>query len=91
MRLNPDFAIARANLAALLANQSRFDEAITHYREAVRLDPASVDSHLSLGRALLITGKPEEAVKWLRIVVERWPGDTRGPPLLDAALKAERR
>ena len=91
VRLNPDFAIARANLAALLANQSRFDEAITHYREAVRLDPTSVDSHVGLGRALLITGKPEEAVKWFRIVVDRWPGDTRGPLLLDAALKAERR
>ena len=91
VRLNPDFAIARANLAGLLANQGRFDEAITHYREAVRLDPRSVDAHVSLARALLLTGQPQEAAKWSRVVVERWPTDTRGPLLLDAAVAAERR
>jgi len=91
VRLNPDFAIARANLAGLLANQGRFDEAITHYREAVRLDPHSVDAHVSLARALLLNGQPHEAAKWSRVVVERWPNDTRGPLLLDAAVTAERR
>jgi tetratricopeptide (TPR) repeat protein len=91
VRLNPDFSIARANLAGLLANQGRFDEAITHYRDAVRLDPRSVDAHVSLARALLLTGQPQEAAKWSRVVVERWPTDTRGPLLLDAALAAARR
>jgi protein O-mannosyl-transferase len=91
VRLNPDFAIARANLAGLLANQGRFDEAITHYREAVRLDPNSVDAHVSLARSLLLSRQPREAAKWSRLVVERWPSDTRGPLLLEAAVAAERR
>ena len=64
----------------------------TYIRASAALKQArSLDDHVSLARALLLTGQPQEAAKWSRVVVERWPTDTRGPLLLDAAVAAERR
>src|SRR5690348_17747755 len=47
----------------LLANEGRVAEAVPHFREAVRLDPGSLPSRLSLGRALMIVGDADGAVR----------------------------
>jgi tetratricopeptide (TPR) repeat protein len=59
--LAPDSAATHANLANLLAKQHRRDEAMAHYSEALRLNPAFVEAHCYLASLLLEEGKTEDA------------------------------
>jgi protein O-mannosyl-transferase len=54
---------AHAALGDWLAAQGKTDEAIGHYREAVRFAPAGPDYHYGLGLALLRLGRLDEAVR----------------------------
>jgi hypothetical protein len=49
------------NLGNALLRQSKLDEAISHYRRAVQLDPGLVVAHVNLALALLTRGNPAEA------------------------------
>ena len=40
------------NLGNLLTDQKRFDEAIEHFQDALRVRPDYADAHLNLGVAL---------------------------------------
>ena len=55
-------AHAQYNLGAALARRGDVDQAIAHYREAVRIDPGLAASWSSLGGALLEQGKAREAI-----------------------------
>lgn len=58
----PDAWLGHHNLAYVYGNTRRFDEAITHYRIALRLKPADVDAANNLGNALLARGEPAAAI-----------------------------
>jgi protein O-mannosyl-transferase len=53
---------AHNNLGLLLAEEKRFDEAVTHFEEAVRLFPENPDALSNLGQVYLTMGKLAEAV-----------------------------
>jgi protein O-mannosyl-transferase len=53
---------AHNNLGLLLAEEKRFDEAVTHFEEAVRLFPENPDALSNLGQVYLTVGKLAEAV-----------------------------
>ena len=66
-----------------LAAQGKFDEAIAEFREALRLEPDSAETHWNLGLALASRGAPEEAIAHLRRVVQLDP--TNGQAHYDLA------
>ncbi len=44
-RLMPNFAAAHSNLASILKEQGKVDQAIAHYQEALRADPKFADAY----------------------------------------------
>ncbi len=48
LRLKEDFVDARVNLAASLAMQGQLDEAMTHLRRVLELDPAHAEARFNL-------------------------------------------
>jgi Flp pilus assembly protein TadD len=59
----------------MLANRGNNEEAISHFRRALQIEPEFAEAHESLGRALARQGNREEAVKHyeeaIRIVKSR--------------------
>ena len=54
----------RSNLLGItLARQGKLEEAIEHFREALRIQPEFAAARESLGRALALQGKREEAIQ----------------------------
>lgn len=62
LQLKPGFALARRNLADVLARQGKLTEAISAYREALRISPGDVVTLNELANALAAQGKLVEAV-----------------------------
>lgn len=58
--------IIRADLGVLLDDQGRFAEAVTQYREAVRLYPRHAQNINNLAVSLVKLGRFEEAAYWYR-------------------------
>jgi len=74
----------RYRFAHNLAQQGNFAEAAAEYREALRLNPASVKSKLGLAAVLPNLGRREEALQQLREVLQLEPTNR-------TALELERR
>ena len=55
----------------------RFDEAIQHYKEAIRLHPDRPDTYADLGTALAQAGRLGEAVPYLEKALALRPNFTR--------------
>ena len=70
---NPNAWIAHNNLATLLTDQGKFDEAIKHLKEAVRLNPEWETAHYNLGYAIIKKGDTEEGMKYYRKAIELNP------------------
>jgi predicted O-linked N-acetylglucosamine transferase (SPINDLY family) len=62
LQRRPDDAAAITDLAAIMLQRNKLDQAIDYGRRAVLLDPKSERAHLRLGRALQQQGKIDEAV-----------------------------
>lgn len=58
----PANARARTNLGNALVDDGRTSEALTHYEEAIRLDPHYAEGHYNLGLTLLDLGKPADSI-----------------------------
>jgi len=58
--------VAHDNLGEALRRKRRTNEAIIHFREAVRIRPQSVEGHNNLGDALIALGSVEEGAAELR-------------------------
>ena len=54
--------VAHNNLGVALADQGRLEEAISQYREAIRLKDDNSEAHNNLGIALAAQGKLDEAI-----------------------------
>jgi tetratricopeptide (TPR) repeat protein len=58
-------AILSFNLAVLLEDFEREDEAMTEYRHALALDPGFADAHFNLARLHERAGHPKDALRHL--------------------------
>jgi protein O-mannosyl-transferase len=58
--------VAYNNLGVVLRAQGRFDEAISHYREAIRLRGDNAEAHYNLGLVLADQGRLDEAISRYR-------------------------
>jgi pentatricopeptide repeat protein len=63
---NPDSFMAHYNLGVILAGQGKYEEAISHYSELLRLRPDDAWGHTNLGLALAMQGKLEAAIRHYR-------------------------
>jgi Tfp pilus assembly protein PilF len=61
---------AHFNLGAAVENEGRVDEAIFHYREALRIEPDYADAHFNLGNALTKNGGPGRMDEAMQHLVE---------------------
>lgn len=89
--LDPDNWLAHSNLGIVRAEENRYDEAISHYRAALRVWPDYADAHYNLGSDLLTLGRSEEAIPHFLEVLRLTPGDRDARIKLDDALAARYR
>jgi len=54
--------VAHNNLGTALAREGKIGEALTHYAESLRLEPANANAHFNLGVALDQPGRSREAL-----------------------------
>ena len=64
IHLNPYYPDAHNNLGIILeVYQKKYDEAICHYYEELKIQPDNFGTHYNLGIALIKKGEREEAIK----------------------------
>lgn len=74
LKKNPTSWMAHNNLAALLTDAGREQEAIEHLQQALRLKADYPDAHNNLGRALHDSGRLQEAIEHYERAIELKPG-----------------
>jgi tetratricopeptide (TPR) repeat protein len=67
--------LAEMNLGVALEREKRVDDAIPHYKEALRIRPSYADAHYNLGVALGKKGAIDEAAFHYRRVLQLRPRD----------------
>ena len=72
---NPDCWMAHGNLAAEYARAGRLDDAITHYREGLRLYSDAPQIEQRLADTLVLAGRPAEAIDHYRRSIDLAPDD----------------
>jgi tetratricopeptide (TPR) repeat protein len=65
VRLKPDSAAARTNLAANLARMGKFDLAATEFKKAIKLEPRNFDANHNLGELYARSGNVADAAPFL--------------------------
>jgi tetratricopeptide (TPR) repeat protein len=83
---NPNAWLAHHNLGTALLAQGRFEEAITHCSEALRINPHHAKIHCALGSALAGEGKFDEAVMRFSEALRISPGFAEAHNDLGCAL-----
>jgi tetratricopeptide (TPR) repeat protein len=87
LRLKPDYAMARNNLAGALLRLGKVQEAISQYEQALRLNPDFAEAHYNLGAALEQAGRVQEAIGHYEQALRIKPGLTEAQNAL-ARLQA---
>ena len=85
---NPTAWLAHNNLGSLLNDQGKVDQAMEHFRQALKLDPAAVEAQTSLALALVRQGRLDEAIAGFQKALQLkpgYPGALRGLALVRAA------
>lgn len=66
LQRNPDAWLARNNLGQLLLERGALDEALQHFTEAARIEPAYAENQANLGAVLAAQGRMDEALAHFR-------------------------
>ena len=74
MSLAPRLAEAHLNLANLLLQQQRADDAIAHFQAALEIQPGLAGAHNNLANALLGKGRVDEAIAHFERALKLQPG-----------------
>ena len=72
---NPAAWIAHANLGWILADQRKYDDAVTHLEASLQLNPNNAQAHCNLGRVLSLEGKFAEADSQFKVALQLKPKD----------------
>ena len=86
--VRPADGLMHYELARVLEQSGRLDEAIVHYRETLRLRPGFREAHCRIGLYLLARGRPDEAIAEFRAELVRDPAHAAAQYGLGAALVA---
>jgi len=87
---NPNDIILHLHLGLALARQRKFNDAIYHYSEILRIRPDSAPTHNELGIALATTGKTDEAILHFREALRINPDFTPAHNNLTKSLKIKK-
>jgi len=90
LRLMPGYSEARGNLANILFEQGKIEDAITQYRIILRQNPTSGITHNNLGEALMKVGKPVEAERHFQKANQLRPGNLTIMKNIDSARKMKK-
>jgi len=71
----PGYWTARLNLGAILAEQGQFEEAATHLRAGLALEPSSVELRMNLGGVLASMNELPEAMECFQEALRLSPGN----------------
>lgn len=82
----PGDFVAHCNLGALDAERGKFGDAVSHFEQALRLQPASATARNGLGAGLLALGRIEDAIRELRETLRTDPGHLNARWNLSKAL-----
>ncbi len=82
----PHNAAAQDNLGLALATRGQMDEAITHHRKALEINPGLSNAHNNLGAALARRGRFDEAIVHLQKALEIKPDSAEAHNNLGFAL-----
>lgn len=91
LTIDPSDAATHNRLGVALSAVGRHEEAIAHYREAVRLSPELAAAHYNLGAALQDLERHGEAAAAYRRAIALTPDDARPHYNLGIVLQAEGR
>jgi len=69
----PNFAVVHNNLGIALSAEGKIEEAISHYKMAIEINPDYVDAHYNLGNALSAERKIEEAISHYKMAIKLNP------------------
>ncbi len=72
MRLDPSDGISQMNLAILLSEVGRIDDAVRVLRDAARREPGNPDFDLRLGLIFTRYGRNDEAIKVFDGMLKRY-------------------
>jgi protein O-mannosyl-transferase len=75
-----------ADLAGVLAADAKYDDAVAHYSEALRIRPNVSGTHNNLGITLALAGKPENAIREFSEALRLRPDFTEAQNNLGNAL-----
>jgi len=73
LRATEDNYLAHNNIGMALSAEGKNDEAITHYREAIDINPSYVDAHYNLADTFVKQNKIDQAIEHLREAVRITP------------------
>ena len=83
---NPAAWTAQNNLGCMLAEQHKYDEAITHFSASLESNPRNVAAHANLGNALATRGQFTEAESHFRAAVAIQPANADAQRAFGSAL-----
>jgi len=69
----PNLAFIHNNLGIALFAEQKNEEAISHYKMAIKIKPDYAEAHNNLGIALVAEGKIEEAISHLKMAIKIKP------------------
>lgn len=78
--------VAHYNLGHVVGQQGRYDEAVSHFNEVLRIDPDLFDGLINMGITLLAQGKTNEAISYLNRAIEVQPRSGKAHMQLALAL-----
>lgn len=82
LELNPNYVTAQHWYGELLLQTGRFDQALTHLRKAVELDPLAPVHYVSLAVAFMVRHRDDEALDQLRKALDLDPRFPRAHAIL---------
>lgn len=86
LRANPLHVEAHNNIATILTNWRRFDEALIHCSKALDISPAYAPAHSNMAAALVEMERPRDALPYCKRALELLPGNTFALSNLGVAL-----
>jgi len=82
----PGFSVVQNNLGIALFAKQKNEEAISHYKMAIKIKPDFADAHNNLGFALFSIKKTEEAISHYKMAIKIKPDYAEAQKNLEMAL-----
>lgn len=85
----PNIPSLHGNLGFALKTQGRLDEALSHYRQALKISPGQFDIRNNMADVLIAQGKLDEAIGQLRQILRIRPDFARAHTNMGNAMAAQ--